>query len=381
MENQSNPSSSPTLFFASRNWVLWLSIALFFALVWYFIDIVTYVLVAWVVSLLGQPLMRFFKKIKYKKIRIPVSVAAILTLATFFLILAGLFYMFVPLIIEQAANLSKVDWTTLVKGLETPINDLNTWAIERGLLENGKNAADEIRHLVVSNVQISNVSGLFRYIISMASGFGIGFISVLFISFFFLSEQKMFSEFLATLVPKHREDDVREAVTDTTTLLTRYFSGLLLQMLFVFTFLSIILGFGFHIQNALVIAVFASIINVVPYLGPILGFMFSTLIIISSNLQFDFYTQTFPLIMKVGFTFSFMQFLNDWIVQPLIFSNRVLAHPLEIFLITLIGAKVGGIGGMILAIPTYTVFRVIAREFFNEYKIIQKMTESLDEVV
>ena len=74
-----------------------------------------------------------------------------------------------------------------------------------------------------------------------------------------------------------------------------------------------------------------------------------------------------------------MQFLNDWIVQPLIFSNRVLAHPLEIFLITLIGAKVGGIPGMVLAIPTYTVLRVVAREFFNQFRFVQTITSSLNE--
>jgi predicted PurR-regulated permease PerM len=68
-------------------------------------------------------------------------------------------------------------------------------------------------------------------------------------------------------------------------------------------------------------------------------------------------------------------------VQPLIFSNRVLAHPLEIFLVTLIGAKLGGITGMVLAIPAYTVLRVIARAFFNQFRFVQKMTDSLEEVV
>ena len=86
------------------------------------------------------------------------------------------------------------------------------------------------------------------------------------------------------------------------------------------------------------------------------------------------------MLIKIGITFSIMQFFNDWIVQPLIFSNRVLAHPLEIFIVTLMGAKIGGIGGMILAIPAYTVFRVIARAFFNEFRLIQKMTDSLEEV-
>jgi predicted PurR-regulated permease PerM len=112
-----------------------------------------------------------------------------------------------------------------------------------------------------------------------------------------------------------------------------------------------------------------------------LGCSFALFITVSSGLHLDFYEQTVPMLLKVGILFGAMQFLNDWIIQPLIFSNRVAAHPLEIFIITLVGAKVGGIGGMILAIPTYTVIRIVAREFFNHIRIVRKITSTLDEVV
>ena len=129
-------------------------------------------------------------------------------------------------------------------------------------------------------------------------------------------------------------------------MLSRYFSGLLMQMLFVavcLTFTLWILG----IQNALLIGIFAALINIVPYLGPMMGCAFAIFITISSNLGMDFYDQVVPMIMKVMVVFGSMQLLNDWIIQPLIFSNRVAAHPLEIFLVTLVGAKLGGIGGKI----------------------------------
>jgi predicted PurR-regulated permease PerM len=202
--------------------------------------------------------------------------------------------------------------------------------------------------------------------------------AILFISFFFLKENRMFTEFLSGIVPSQYEKNVVEAINDTTLLLSRYFSGILLQMAFVTFFLSIglaILG----INNAILIAVFAALINIVPYLGPWMGCLFAFSVAITSNLHLDFYTQTVPLLFKIAFIFGLMQFLNDWIVQPLIFSNRVLAHPLEIFLVTLIGAKIGGIPGMVLAIPAYTVLRVIAREFFQRYRFVQKITKGLDE--
>ena len=65
-------------------------------------------------------------------------------------------------------------------------------------------------------------------------------------------------------------------------------------------------------------------------------------------------------------------------LQPFIFSNSVKAHPLEIFLIILVGAQLAGIPGMILAIPTYTVFRVIAKIFLSKYRLIKKLTENMD---
>lgn len=105
-------------------------------------------------------------------------------------------------------------------------------------------------------------------------------------------------------------------------------------------------------------------------------------ITISSNLDLglDFYTEMLPLILKVIGAFAAMQMLDNFVLQPFIFSNSVLAHPLEIFIVILVGAKLSGILGMILAIPVYTVIRVIARAFLSEFKIVQKLTGHLDDV-
>ena len=73
-----------------------------------------------------------------------------------------------------------------------------------------------------------------------------------------------------------------------------------------------------------------------------------------------------------------MQLLDNFILQPQIFSASVKAHPLEIFICVLVGAKIGGILGMVLAIPVYTVLRVIAKVFLSEFKIVQKITGGMD---
>jgi predicted PurR-regulated permease PerM len=58
----------------------------------------------------------------------------------------------------------------------------------------------------------------------------------------------------------------------------------------------------------------------------------------------------------------------------------VKAHPLEIFIVTLMAAEVGGVLGMIVGIPVYTVARVIARTFFSQLKVVQRLTDHLEEV-
>ena len=164
---------------------------------------------------------------------------------------------------------------------------------------------------------------------------------------------------------------------DITEMLSRYFTGILIQISLITIFVSIglsILG----VKNALLIAIFAALINVIPYLGPLIGAAFGVLITISSNLDLSFYSEMLPLIGKVVFVFGCMQMLDNFLLQPFIFSNSVKAHPLEIFLIILVGAQLAGIPGMILAIPTYTVVRVIAKIFLSKYRLVKKITEKMD---
>ena len=364
-----------------RNIAIAISLIFGAYILWYFSEIVAYVLIAWIVSMLGQPIMRFFhNRVRMGKRHVPPSVAALFVLFFFLLIIVSLFAIFVPLVVTQVNNLSQVDYNAFTNGLKQPIQQLTDWGHRFGLIKPKEDILVTLQHSFSAWFSPTLVSDFFRNILFTASNIVIGTISVLFISFFFLKERHMFTEFVAQLVPNQYDAGVREAVNDTTRMLSRYFSGLLLQMTFVIFFLTISLWI-MGIQNALLIAIFAALINIVPYLGPMMGCIFAVFITISSSLHLDFYDETVPMIFKVVILFGAMQFINDWIMQPAIFSNRVAAHPLEIFIVTLVGSKIGGIGGMILAIPTYTVIRIVAREFFNHIRIVRKITSALDEVV
>jgi predicted PurR-regulated permease PerM len=65
------------------------------------------------------------------------------------------------------------------------------------------------------------------------------------------------------------------------------------------------------------------------------------------------------------------------ILQPQIYSRSTKAHPLEVFLVIIMGGKIAGVAGMILAIPTYTVIKIIAREFADRMKLVKFLTSKM----
>ena len=132
-----------------------------------------------------------------------------------------------------------------------------------------------------------------------------------------------------------------------------------------------------EIQHVILIGFLAGVINVIPYVGPVIGGLIGVLIGISTNLQLEFYTELLPLSGKIFLVFATMQLIDNFIFQPLIFSNSVKAHPLEIFIVVLSSGTIWGITGMIVAIPFYTLFRVVAKEFLSEFKVIEQLTKNL----
>lgn len=366
-----------------KNWSRWLTVGLIIALIAiifiYFGNIITYLVVAWILSMIGQPIMQLFMRLRYKKIGLNRSIAAMFTIAAFYLFFGLLFYLFVPPIVEQAQNLASIDYTKMEANLQQPIAQLTSLLHRYGIVPKNHSIMEQVgiqlqkvaNPALLGTVVGSTVSKLVELLIGISS--------VTFIVFFFLKDNTMFGDFLAGTVPLHYESHVRTALEDISNMLIRYFGGILIQMVGVMIILSSglsILG----VKNAMLIGFFGAVINIIPYLGPIIGAAFAALITFSSNMDLDFYNQLLPLVIKVILVFPIMHLIDGFIMQPYIFSNSVLAHPLEIFIMILVGAELAGVAGMVLAIPVYTILRVIAKVFFNEFRFVQMITENLDEL-
>ncbi len=360
-----------------RYWFILIAILLIAIVSYFFSDIVTYVLIAWVISLITEPVTKFFLlKLKLKNKKWGPSVSALLTMIVIIVVFLLLLFLLVPPIIEQTAKLANVDFQLVVQKLEEPIQRINGWLESLGVPVTDGKGLENLSEPLKKYFSVGQIGEFFSNLLGTAGSVLFGLFAVLFILFFFLREEDMFRNFLLALTPNEYVDKVDKTITESTQLLTRYFAGILLQITIITLFVTIFLSI-LNIKNALLIGFFAALINVIPYLGPLIGAIFGIFITISANIDLPFFPEMMNLIIKVGIVFATMQLLDNMILQPFIFSNSVRAHPLEIFIVILLGGKLGGITGMVLAIPTYTLIRVVAKVFLSEFKIVQKMSRNL----
>lgn len=359
-------------------WIVILS-ALGLYLLYYFSDLVSFILASWVLSMLGQPLMKLFlEKLKLNKFSYGTSVAAVLTILLYIMAILLIGILFIPIIIEQASHLANIDYNKIGASLQPPITYINNELQSLGLISSEQSVMDQIIEVVQKWFKPERVSNIFGSIIQIGSNLTLAVGSIIFITFFFLQESGLFQEYLVAIVPKRHEEKISHILSDASRLLRRYFSGILIQGS-IFCLISYVALTLFGVRNALLIGFFGGLMNVIPYVGPIIGMVFAAFITLTGYVGADFGQVILPLCIKAIGSVFIAQVIDNWLVQPFLFSKTVKAHPLEIFLVILIAAKIGGITGMILAIPAYTVLRVVARAFLSEYKIVKKITEDMGE--
>ena len=131
--------------------------------------------------------------------------------------------------------------------------------------------------------------------------------------------------------------------------------------------------FGMSMRDASVIGLIMGVMNVVPYAGPFIG----GLIAVSISMLTPIGGEIMYTACVVLSTIVVVKVVDDFVIQPTLYSERIQAHPLEVFLVILIAGFIGGVWGMLLAIPLYTIIRVFAREFFSEYSIVRKLTNQM----
>lgn len=348
-------------------------------LLWYFSAIVGYILASVVLSLIGKPVVNLLDKVKLGRFKIPEWVSAMLTLFLLWGFIGGILALVIPGVAIQVEKFSQVDSSAILNALQEPIDRLVLWFEKHNIKFSGNQSLEEyVNAEVVNAFDVSEFSNLFGTLFGFISELGIAVFSISFMTFFFLRDQTLFYKGVMSAVPTRYEEQVMQVIKDSRELLTRYFVGIGIQILLITTCItvgSLIVGLDFEL--ALTIGFAAGLFNVIPYVGPLVGGVFGIMLAITNNLDLDFYTGTMPLIIKMFVVFSITQLLDNILFQPVIFSKSVKAHPLELFIVLLVAGNVGGMLGMILAIPAYTFIRIILKQFFSHFKLVRNLTRGI----
>ncbi len=360
-----------------RNIILFLLLILSGIFIWYFFRVFLYLIIAVVLSLLGQPVVDLLQRVKVGNLRLPRGVCAFITLLFMLSLFAGFVTVFFPLLASQAAFVADLDVAGITRNLEDPLMQLEMKLREWSLLKPDETISSKIVSELVAIATFDRFSSLFNSLISFAIEVFFGFLAISFITFFFLKEQHLFSNIFVYFTPKPYKQEVRVILAESKVLLRRYFAGLLTDLTAVFIMISFAMWL-LGMPNALVIGFFAGILNVIPYVGPIIATFIGVFLGISVNLHLDFYTQMLPLILSIVASFIVVNTIDVGVLQPMIYSKSVRAHPLEIFIVFMIAGMTAGVFGMIIAIPTYSVIRIFVRQFIEKSRMVKGLQDSFN---
>ncbi|MBQ2142729.1 MAG: AI-2E family transporter [Alistipes sp.] len=344
-------------------------VAAVLALLGYLWHVVVYVAAAAILAILGRPLVRVISSVTLAGRRLSRGVAAAVTLVAIWIIAGGLLSLFAPLVLNKVYELANLDWSAITQMVRQWLISAEAY-IESNLPIDLPSLELMLKDRVWSLFTPEMLEGVAGYVLSAA----IAFFSISFITFFFLKEDGLFYKGVALFFPDKYHENVYRALDSITKLLSRYFAGLFVESLMLMTVVSVVMMlFGMEVSDALIIGLIMGVMNVVPYAGPVIGalisMMLSMLAPIDGNMLFT--------VAVLVSTIVVVKLIDDFIIQPTLYSERVQAHPLEVFLVILVAGYIGGVWGMLLAIPLYTILRVFAREFLSEYSIVQKLTNQM----
>ncbi len=343
---------------------------------WYFSGLVTYIIISLVLSLIGRPLVHFISRKKIGKHYIPISLAAAITLLAQVAIGVSIILVFIPIVNQQADIISNIDNNRVSNSLDKSIQNIDKKLINLGLIDANEPLEEIIGNKIAQIMNVATFSNIIKDLLSLTGSFFMGAFSILFMTFFFLKEENLFAQTLLLMTPEKNAQKVKNILRKTKTLLGRYFIGLLIEISSMITLLTIGLTI-LDVPSAVLIGFSGGTMNIIPYIGPVIGASLGAVIGVVGELGAGNYLDFYLVSGKVALVFLAANLIDNIILQPLIYSNSVKAHPLEIFLVIMMAGTLAGPSGMIVAIPFYTMLRIIAGEFLGEFKLVQQLTSKI----
>ncbi len=334
---------------------------------------IIYLIIGAGLTVMGKPLVRLFRKIPLGKLQLPMWVCSLLTIAVMVLVISGVTGLIVPEFVREVGVLSKINYSEVFNRFEEDFSAAQTLLADWEVLP--QVSESDLRDSVTSLLNIGTVKSTFGSLIGGLGNIGVAIFSIVFILFFFLKEEKLADAAIDNFIADKYTEQVRKVVPKAKRTLTRYLLGLNLQLVSIF----LMLYFGLSIvgfENTIIIALFAATVNVIPYIGPIIGISFGLVLGLGQELAMDPNLNLLTTAGSLLAVFVVVQLIDNIISQPLIFSNSINAHPLEIFIVISVAGTLAGIAGMVVAVPLYSVLRIIAKEFNVNVKFIRTLSRN-----
>ena len=327
-----------------------------------------YVIIASILTLLARPVV----KLLTSKLKFGSTLASIVAISFILIVISGVISLLIPLVLEQGKNLSLLNVNAFQDKINTLYIEFNGY-LNKFNIDLSQSLID-IEGLTKNSVEAIPV--LLNSVGSILGSITLGILSVIFITFFLLKDGEYFEKLFTQLFPTKMKKRIEKSLIEIKVLLSRYFLGLLFQITILFTIYTIILLI-FGVKDAVVIAFLCALLNLIPYIGPLIGIILMSFLTMTSYLGQDFSSVIIPKTIYVIVGYVFAQLIDNFLSQPYIFSNSIKSHPLEIFLVILSGGILFGIVGMILAIPLYTVIKVFLKVFFSNNALVKKLTKNI----
>ena len=358
------------------------AIAIGAALCYFFGIVLIYIIVAFVVSLIGQPIVHLLRKIKIKGKSLPDTVLAAITLIVIFGVLILLIWQIIPVVANIVLDASSMKAEETMDS-HSIINQVNDWII-RTLPWVGEDfdGVALLMDKLSEVVDMSNVTGVLGSVASAVASLAVGIFAVIFISVFFIKDDKLFGRIVGALVPDSIEPRVEKTIFDIEKLLSRYFIGIVIEVfgVMLLDLLGLWLIARVDFNYALGIAFIAGLLNIIPYVGPLLGEVIGVVLCVilkyGAGIGLGVNIWIFALIVLAVMLGT--QLVDAFVYQPLIYSTSIKANPLEIFVVIMLAGHLGGAIGMLIAIPAYTVIRVIASRFFYDFKPVKRLIPDVE---
>ncbi|WP_299824033.1 AI-2E family transporter [uncultured Pontibacter sp.] len=296
------------------------------------------ILMAFFLSIMLLPLYRFFRKYKF-----PEMLAIAISLLTLFVV-AGLIIWFFS---AQISSLVQ-DFPTIQKNVTNHLNALSAWVGRHSPYS----TAEQMEFIRTRS------SGLLSYAGNLLSGAALSVTSVfVFVAllpiyiFLLLFYRNLLLRFVFLWFPEEMHGKVGEALHEMQIIIKSYLFGLLIQVSYMTVLLGgILLIIG--IKHALLIGLIFAFLNLIPYVGALLGNIIGVLLTLASS------SELWPILAVLG-TIAGVQFLDNNILMPRIVGSKVKINALATIVGVLVGGEIAGIAGMFLSLPIIAILKII----------------------